>query len=73
MYFTNLLFAYMSPETVLPVTSLLATVVGVAMMFGRTAYRLAVRWVRFVMTRRSRGEALKGPHFGPAAVLRAGP
>ena len=38
-----LLFAYFSPETLLPVTSIVATIVGIVMMLGRGTLRLAVR------------------------------
>jgi len=39
-------FAYFGPETVLPMTSVIATVVGVFMMFGRTTLRVLFRWRR---------------------------
>lgn len=32
---TPILFAYFGPETVLPITSIIATVVGVVMMLGK--------------------------------------
>ena len=35
MFNSDPLFAYFSPETLLPVGSILATVLGVAMMLGR--------------------------------------
>jgi len=37
MFTSNLIFAYFGPETVLPVTSIVATVVGVFMMMGKTS------------------------------------
>ena len=37
--------AYFSPETLLPVTSIVATAVGLVMMFGRTTLRLIARGV----------------------------
>ncbi len=40
------IFAYFGPETILPVTSVIATVVGVAMMLGRNSTRLLVRGTR---------------------------
>lgn len=36
----SLLFAYFGPETLMPVTSILATVAGVFLMFGRAGFRL---------------------------------
>ncbi len=60
----SLVFAYLSPETVLPVTSLLATVAGVVMMFGRTIFRPVLRWVRFARIRR-RVHAVQTPHRQP--------
>jgi hypothetical protein len=39
-------FAYLGPDTLLPLTSGLAAVVGALLMFGRSARRLAVRWSR---------------------------
>jgi hypothetical protein len=39
------LFAYFGPETLLPMTSVVATVVGIVLMFGRNAFRLAARLV----------------------------
>ncbi len=39
MFTTMLVYAYVSPETVLPVTSVIATLLGVVMMFGRTTVR----------------------------------
>ena len=36
-----MIFAYFGPDTVLPLTSALAAVVGVALMFGKQTFRLA--------------------------------
>lgn len=36
-----MIFAYFGPDTVLPLTSTLAAVVGVALMFGKQTFRLA--------------------------------
>ncbi len=40
---SDLLFGYFSPETLLPVTSIVATIAGVAMMLGRSSLRLVAR------------------------------
>lgn len=62
------LVAYFSPETVLPVTSVVATVFGVVLMFGRNAIRLAIRLVRLAVAvvRGGRGGSGKGPHISVA-------
>jgi hypothetical protein len=36
-------FAYFTPETVLPVTSIVATIAGILMMLGRGTTRLIIR------------------------------
>ena len=48
MYSMNVVFAYLAPREVLPVTSVLATLVGVALIFGRSTLRQVARWVRLV-------------------------
>jgi len=67
-----LLFAYFGPETVLPVTSVLATIAGLAMMFGRHTLRLIMSCGRLILTGRFKarvpaGNAYHGPHHSPAA------
>jgi hypothetical protein len=63
----NLLFAYFGPETVLPMTSVVATVLGFAMMFGRHTLRLIVRCCRLILIGSSRAlrpgrSDYQGPH-----------
>jgi hypothetical protein len=62
--FTNqLFFAYFSPETLLPVGSILATIAGIGMMLGRGSARLLSRYVRRYL-RPSRWIAgVSRPHF----------
>ena len=65
-------FAYFGPETVLPVTSILATVAGLAMMFGRNTLRLIMSCVRLILTGRFKtripaDHAYRGPHHSHAA------
>ncbi len=43
-----MLFSYIGPETMLPVTSVIAAVAGVFMMFGRTAVGFGRNLVRRV-------------------------
>ena len=62
-----LLFGYFGPETVLPVTSIVATIAGLAMMFGRHTLRLIMSCARLVLTGRSRKvsderHTYRGPH-----------
>ena len=73
----NLVFAYFGPETVLPMTSVIATIVGLIMMFGRHSLRLIVGSCRFIirgagrMIRPSSG-LYQGPHAsraGCAAIV----
>ncbi len=59
-----MLFAYFGPETVLPLASVLATVFGVVMMFGRASFRIALmpfRWIFKKGNAPSSASALKGP------------
>gem|GEM_PF-1686098 len=56
-------FAYFGPETVLPVTSVIATVAGVAMMFGRSSTRFLVRCCRLLFLRSGRIITISRPHF----------
>jgi hypothetical protein len=63
----NLVFAYFGPETVLPVTSIVATVIGVVMMMGKTSiywvFSGVKRAVRFCLRR---GPETQQPHVTPA-------
>ncbi len=46
MTFLPLVFAYLGPETMLPLTSVVAGAAGVIMMFGRSSYRWAASLVQ---------------------------
>ena len=59
----NLIFAYFSPETPLPVGSIVATVLGVAMMLGRGSVRILIRCIRRVVRRSTGTAGLSRPHF----------
>ncbi len=59
----SVLFAYFGPETVMPMTSILATIVAVVMMFGRTVYRFAIGWVRAAWYRMRGRNTTPAPHF----------
>ena len=55
MMFDMVIFAYLGPETVLPMTSAVAGLVGVVMLFGRSSLRWAKRtFQRFGLMRKSR-------------------
>jgi len=58
-----ILFAYFSPEAVLPATSILATVVGVVMMFGKGTILWILGACRRILVRPKANGLLKGPHF----------
>ncbi|HEX8203673.1 MAG TPA: hypothetical protein VF590_24570 [Isosphaeraceae bacterium] len=46
MQIPRLFFAYIGPDTLLPVTSVVATAVGVVLMFGRNSLRYSLHFVR---------------------------
>ena len=56
-------FAYFGPETVMPMTSIVATVAAVVVMFGKTIFRFAVGWVRTAWYGVRRRNATPAPHF----------
>ena len=63
----SLLFAYFGPETMLPMTSVVATVVGVFLMFGRNTTRFVRRALRDRIAGPARdragARAIPRPHF----------
>ena len=63
MQSTTILLAYFSPETMLPATSVVATAVGIVMMFGKGTVRMAIGACRRVLSRRGSTTAIKAPHF----------
>ena len=70
-----MIFAYVGPEVVLPMASVVAAAFGVVMMVGRAPFRLASRWLRAARTgRQERGPRPRSPSerisFTPA---RGGP
>ncbi len=58
-----LVFAYFSPETVLPLTSIVATIVGGAMLLTRGSLRFFVRCIRGALRRPRRVAPARAPHF----------
>jgi hypothetical protein len=59
----NILLAYLSPETVLPMTSILATIVGGSMFLSRRLIRLLARCVRGAFRRPQRTAGASKPHI----------
>lgn len=68
---TLLLIAYFGPETVLPMTSVVATVAGLFMMFGRTLFRLTFRRMRSRSAAPRPSGAVPQPHFLKREVARS--
>lgn len=58
-----LLLVYFSPETLLPATSIVATIAGVVMMLGRGSIRLMIRMLRRGRDRAGRVALTSQPHF----------
>jgi hypothetical protein len=58
-----LLFAYFSPETVLPLSSMLATVAGCALMVKRSSLRFVARGLRAPFLRARAAREAGSPHF----------
>jgi hypothetical protein len=63
MISTVVLLAYFGPETVLPMTSVIATVVGLFMMFGRNTIHFLFRWRRSPVAVPKSAQFARGPHF----------
>lgn len=62
---TPLLFAYFGPETVLPVTSIIATVVGVVMMLGKGSALWMVGRCKAAINFCLRRPPARGPRLSP--------
>ncbi len=63
MNHSNLIFAYFSPETLLPVGSIIATVLGVMMMLGRGSVRFLIRSAKRVLPTSAWIAGVSRPHF----------
>ena len=64
MHQIHLILAYFGPETVMPMTSIFATIAAVVLMFGKRLFRLVAYWIRRATFRWRHGQAPTGPHFG---------
>ncbi|WP_165067933.1 hypothetical protein [Paludisphaera rhizosphaerae] len=62
------LFAYFGPETVLPATSIIATILGVVLMMGKNSIRWCVGLVKStfgaVLGRKAEPKAAEEPSAG---------
>jgi hypothetical protein len=63
MFDIHPLFAYFSPETLLPVGSILATALGVLMMLGRGSLRFLIRTLKRVFRPSAWIAGVSRPHF----------
>jgi hypothetical protein len=63
MLLHSFLFAYFGPETVLPVTSVVATVLGIVMMFGKNTFRFILQWRKAERPTSQTHTAGQKPHF----------
>jgi hypothetical protein len=59
----NFVLAYLSPDTVLPLTSILAMIAGGAMFLTRGSVRFVVRCFRAALRRPRRAARPRAPHF----------
>jgi hypothetical protein len=70
MHPMSTLFAYMAPQPSLPITSIVAVILGGALMLGRYSLALATRRNRTVTVRRTANQDNSGPHPDHAAACR---
>jgi hypothetical protein len=60
----NVIFAYFSPETVLPLSSIIATLAGCALMIKQSSFRFVAHCFRAARRRRRRRSVATNPsHF----------
>ena len=60
---SDLILAYFSPETLLPATSIVATIAGIVMMLGRGTLRLLIRSSQRGLRREDRIAGTSTPHL----------
>jgi len=63
MFDLHVVWAYVDPVTVLPVTSIIATVVGVSVLGGQSIFQAVVRWARLATLQWRGGTDLIGNQF----------
>jgi hypothetical protein len=59
----NVLLAYLSPDTVVPLTSIVAAIAGGSMLLTRSSIRFLVRCFRNVLRRQQRTSRASKPHL----------
>lgn len=69
MFSMSMLIGYFSPETMLPLSSVIATIAGFALLIKRSSIRFVVHCFRAAFRRRSAGSRVNVPHF-PAETPR---
>lgn len=57
------ILGYFSPETMLPLSSVIATVAGFALLIKRSSIRFVVHCFRAAFRRRPRGSTIGKPHL----------
>jgi hypothetical protein len=60
---TDLIFGYFSPETLVPATSIIATIAGMVMMLGRGSLRFVLRSSRREVRQNTRIAGTSRPHL----------
>ena len=63
MLLSLVMLGYFSPETMLPLSSVIATVAGFALLIKRSSIRFVIHCFRAAFRRRSRGSAIGKPHL----------
>ena len=61
----NFVLAYLSPDTVVPLTSIVAAIAGGSMLLTRSSIRFLVRCFRGALRRPQRIAKTSAPHFEP--------
>lgn len=56
-------FAYFGPDAMMPLTSVVATVVGIFLMFGRAGLRIVSRVIQLPSRASRRRHPASRPHF----------
>jgi len=68
MFASILILGYFSPETVLPLTSIVATIAGAAMLLTRGSLRFLLRCLRLAIRREKPAAGTGTPHFHAAST-----
>ena len=63
MYPWTTLLGYFSPETVLPLSSIIATLAGCALLIKRSSLRFLAHCCRTALRRRRRSAPISRPHL----------